>query len=66
MPDKSKILRPLKRRCPDCEEKLYLIRRTQKDGGVSYSCDYEECQECGYSKKIANKHDKVDKYESNL
>ena len=62
----DKKIKTLRRKCPDCGERLELVNRTQKDGGVSYSSNYEECQECGYSKKVANKHDKVSKYESEL
>jgi ssDNA-binding Zn-finger/Zn-ribbon topoisomerase 1 len=66
MNDKKKIQKILKRKCPDCGEQLELVRRVQKDGGVSYSASYEECVDCDYQKKIINKHDYVDKSEFEL
>ena len=64
--DKKKIQKTLRRKCPDCSGILELVIRTLKDGGVSYSASYEECSECGYQKKISNKHDRPDKFESGL
>lgn len=60
--NKKKVQKTLKRKCPDCDSRLELIIRIQKDDGVSYSASYEECSECGYQKKISNKHDRNDKF----
>lgn len=66
MDNKKKIIKTLRRKCPDCDGLLELVNRIQKDGGVSYSVTYEECEDCDYQKKIANKHDRSDKFESGL
>lgn len=66
MNNKKKVIKPLRRKCPECDGALEIVHRVQKDCGVSYSCNYEECQECDYSKKISNKHDRVEKFESDL
>jgi uncharacterized protein with PIN domain len=64
--DKKKVLKTLKRKCPYCNGVLELISRVKKDDGVSYSASYEECIDCDYQKKIENKHDHVEKYESGI
>lgn len=56
------MIKPLKRRCPECDSKLTLMKHIEKHDGVSYSASYEECEECGYQKEIKNKHDHIDKF----
>lgn len=60
--DKKRVRKTLRRKCPDCYGKLELVTRVQKDDGVSYSASYEECSECGYQKKVLNKHDRNEKF----
>jgi uncharacterized Zn finger protein len=64
--NKKKIQKELNKKCPDCSGNLELVIKIKKDGYISYSTSYEECTECGYQKEIKNKHNHIDKYESEV
>jgi len=61
--DKKKVQKTLRKRCPDCYGKLELVTHIQKNGGMSFDIVYEECSECGYQKKVDNKHNRNDKFD---
>ena len=59
-----KIQKRLGRICPECEEQnLVLTRHNKVVNGVTYSDEYYECLNCGYTelKKNKNRHNsKID------
>jgi uncharacterized protein with PIN domain len=62
-----KVRKILKRKCPECNAPLQLVTEIIKDAdGISYSEDFEECQECDYKKLVINKHNRPTKFESDL
>jgi hypothetical protein len=62
-----KVRKILKRKCPECLGALELVTRVRKDAdGISYSEDFEECQECDYKKLVMNKHNRPTKFESDI
>jgi len=59
--NKKKVQKKLSKKCPDCYGDLELVIHTTEYDGVSYCDTYEECLECGYQKKVVNKHNRNEK-----
>jgi uncharacterized protein (DUF983 family) len=58
--NKKRHQKNLGKKCPECEEGyLYSIFKTVDHDGAEYGDEYIECEDCGYSKKISNKKNKI-------
>lgn len=46
------------RPCPECGEPLCEVYRTINKNDIQYHEKFIECQECGFEKKIKEKHNR--------
>jgi len=56
MTHKKNIHKGNGRPCPECGETIYEAYRTINYNGVEHHEKFIKCQECGFEKKIKEKH----------